>query len=271
MIVQRHKVDLLGIYIFIFLLFLYVPIALLVIFSFNKGIYLVLPMQGLTLDWYRQLANNGPMLAALLNSLRLSTTVSLISTILGLLAAKGLTREHLPGRLAIEGAVMLPLLVPAIIVGLSLLIFARRFLDVPLSLWTVGAAHVLVTTPFAMLLLSSRLEGFDRSLEEASLDLGETMLSTFWRVILPLALPGVVASLLLCFTISFDEIVLAFYLSGNEATLPVFIFSQLRFPSALPMVLALASCLLLGSCLLVVGAELVRRIGQPENKERGLP
>ncbi len=267
----RQRFGALGIFISLFLLFLYLPIALLILFSFNDGIYLALPIQGFTLDWYSQLADNGPMLAALLNSLKLAAIVSVVSTTLGLLAAKGLTREKLPGRRMIEGAMMLPLLVPAIVVGLALLIFARHFLDLRLSLWTVGAGHVLITTPFAMLVLNSRLEGFDRSLEEASLDLGETAFSTFWRVTVPLALPGVVASLLLCFTISFDEIVLAFYLSGNQATLPVFIFSQLRFPNALPMVLALASCILTVSCLLVIGAELVRRIGAPADNERGLP
>ncbi len=109
--------------------------------------------------------------------------------------------------------------------------------------------------------MMSRLEGFDRSLEEASLDLGQNRWGTFRRVTLPLALPGIVASFLLSFTVSLDEFVLAFFLAGNETTLPIYIFSQLRFPSRLPDVLALGSCILLGSCVLVLSAEWLRRRG----------
>jgi spermidine/putrescine transport system permease protein len=114
--------------------------------------------------------------------------------------------------------------------------------------------------------LVSRLEGFDKNLEEASFDLGESGWSTFWRVTFPLALPGIVASLLLCFTISFDEFVLAFFLSGNETTLPIFIFSQLRFPNRLPGVLALGSCILVFSFLIVTLSEWLRRRGVQPTK-----
>jgi spermidine/putrescine transport system permease protein len=115
--------------------------------------------------------------------------------------------------------------------------------------------------PFSMLVMISRLEGFDKGLEEAAQDLGETPWMTFWRVTFPIALPGIVASLLLCFTISFDEFLLAFFLSGDEPTLPVYIWSQLRFPTKLPNVLALGSCILLLSVVIVVLAEWFRRIG----------
>jgi len=114
----------------------------------------------------------------------------------------------------------------------------------------------------------SRLEGFDNGLEEAAQDLGETPWMTFWRVTFPIALPGIVASLLLCFTISFDEFLLAFFLSGDKPTLPVFIWSQLRFPTKLPNVLALGSCILLLSIVIVVLAEWFRRIGvSPTDQE----
>ena len=115
--------------------------------------------------------------------------------------------------------------------------------------------------PFSMLVMISRLEGFDKSMEEAAQDLGETPWMTFWRVTFPLVLPGIVASLLLTFTISFDEFVLAFFLSGIDGTLPVFIWSMLRFPPKLPMVLALGACILVASFVLVTFSEWFRRRG----------
>jgi spermidine/putrescine transport system permease protein len=131
----------------------------------------------------------------------------------------------------------------------------------PLSLTAVTAGHVMLCTPFATAVLISRLEGFDRALEEASRDLGEGAWGTFRRVTLPLAAPGIVASLLLCFTISFDEFVLAFFLSGTDQTLPVFLYSQLRFPQRLPQTLALGTLILAASTVVVVEAEWLRRRG----------
>jgi spermidine/putrescine transport system permease protein len=112
-----------------------------------------------------------------------------------------------------------------------------------------------------MLVMISRLEGFDKNLEEASLDLGEGAWMTFWRVTFPLAIPGIIASLLLSFTISFDEFILAFFLAGTDVTLPVYIWSQLRFPAKLPSVLALGACILVASFVVVSFAEWFRRRG----------
>jgi spermidine/putrescine transport system permease protein len=151
--------------------------------------------------------------------------------------------------------------VPVIILAIALLIILRQFLDLPLSLWSVGAGHVLLCVPFAMLVLMARLEGFDKALEEASADLGESRWMTFWRVTFPLALPGIVSSLLMCFTISFDEFVMAFFLSSTDQTLPVYLYSQLRFPQRLPGTLALGSSILVLSALVVVFSEILRRRG----------
>jgi spermidine/putrescine transport system permease protein len=139
-------------------------------------------------------------------------------------------------------------------------------LGIDLSLFTIGVGHVLLCLPFSMLVLVARLEGFDRSLEEASLDLGESGWTTFWRVTFPLALPGIVSSLLLSFTVSLDEFVIAFFLGGDDATLPLFIWSQLRFPNKLPGVLALGSCILAFSFIMVIVADMVRRRGLPSKK-----
>ena len=129
---------------------------------------------------------------------------------------------------------MVPLVIPYIILGVSLLSLARQVLNIDLSLWTISASHVLVCVPLAMLVLMARMEGFDKSLEEASLDLGEGALAHLLARHLPLAMPGIVSSFLLCFSTSFDEFVLAFFLSGTDPTLPIFIYSTLRFPARFP-------------------------------------
>lgn len=171
---RLFRFDALFLYAVLYLLFLYAPVLLLPLFSFNDSIYIAFPLKGFTFEWYRQMAENGPLIQALQNSLKLAVTVSIICTALGLLAAKGLTRPYLPGKRLITGLLLLPLVVPVLILGIGLLVIARQIFEIPLSLLTVGAGHVLLCLPFATLVLMSRLEGFDRSLEEASLDLGES-------------------------------------------------------------------------------------------------
>ncbi len=248
-------------YAIFFVVLLYGPVVLLPLFSFNDSIYIAFPLKSFTVRWYQEMIDNPFLMAALRNSFKVGVAVAIVSTALGLVAARVATRYHMPARGAVIGLVMLPLVVPSLILGIALLIILRMVFDVQLSLWTIGIGHVLICLPFSMLVLMSRLEGFDRSLEEASADLGENGWMTFWRVTFPLALPGVVASLLLSFTVSLDEFIFAFFLSGNEATLPLFIWSQLRFPAKLPGVLALGSCILGFSVALVLIANTIRRRG----------
>jgi spermidine/putrescine transport system permease protein len=218
------------------------------------------------------MASDQAMLAALLNTLKVGIAASLISTVLGLLAAKALIRGALPGRSAFIGLASLPLFIPDIVLGIALLILMTT-IGIPLSLTSVIAGHVLICLPFALAVLLSRFEGFDASLEEASRDLGENGWMTFWRVTFPLVLPGIVASLLLTFIVSFDEFLVAFFLCGTEATLPVYIWGVLRFPYKLPGVLALGTAILMGSAALIVLAEWVRRLsvyGAPRHRVAGL-
>ncbi len=248
-----------------YLLFLYVPVLFLPVFSFNDSIFIAFPLKGFTTKWYEQAFADGDMLNALIASLQVGAIVAIISTILGLFGAKAVTRYRMPGQGAVTGLIMLPLFIPEIILGISLLILINGF-DIPLSLFTVGIGHVMLCTPFAMAVLTSRLDGFDRSLEEASMDLGESPWMTFWRVTFPLVAPGIVSSLLLTFIVSFDEFLLSFFLAGAQPTLPVYIWSQLRFPNKLPGVLALGALILISSCVLVVVAEWVRQLGTSERK-----
>ena len=248
-----------------YLLFLYVPVLLLPLFSFNDSIFVSTPLKGFTTKWYEQAFADQDMLNALIASLQVGAVVAIISTILGLFGAKAVTRYRMPGQAAVTGMIMLPLFIPEIILGISLLILING-IEIELSLITVAIGHVMLCTPFAMAVLTSRLDGFDKSLEEASMDLGESPWMTFWRVTFPLVAPGIVSSLLLTFIVSFDEFLLSFFLAGQQPTLPVFIWSQLRFPNKLPGVLALGALILVVSCILVVIAEWVRQLGTSERK-----
>ncbi len=252
-----------------YLAFLYIPVLLLPLFSFNDNIYITFPLKGFTLKWYQAMVAAQPLIDSLVASVQVGLAVSVVSTVIGMLAAMGLTRYQFPGKGLITSTIMLPLVIPYIILGISLLSLARQVLDIDLSLWTIVAAHVLVCVPLSMLVLIARMEGFDKSLEEASLDLGEGAWRTFWRVTFPLAVPGIVSSFLLCFSTSFDEFVLAFFLSGNQPTLPIYMYSLLRFPAKVAGALALGSCILMGSIILIVFAEWYRRRGI-ESPQEGL-
>lgn len=260
---MTRRFDALTWYAVLFVAFLYGPVLLMPLFSVNDANFATFPLSGFTLRHYGAMAANASMMQALGNSLRVAVGVAVVSTALALPAALALARYRLPGKGPILGFIMLPLVVPSIVLGVALLVVIIQILGLRLSLWTVAAGHLMLCIPFAIVVLMSRLEGFDPSLEEASRDLGAPGLSTFLRVTLPLAAPGVISSLLLCFIISFDEFVISFFLTGTDTTLPVFLFSQLRFPNRLPGTLALGSLILLGSAVLVILAEAMRRRGLP--------
>lgn len=242
-----------------YLLFLYAPVLLVPLFSFNDSVFVAFPLSGFTGKWYAAMAADEEMRIALFNSLKVGIAASLASTLLGLTIAHVLTRG-IPGRRLIIGFSNLPLFIPDIVLGISLLILMTR-LAIPLSLATVILGHLALCLPFAAGVLASRFEGFDLSLEEASRDLGENAWMTFFRVTLPLVLPGIVASLILSFVVSFDDFLIAFFLCGTDTTLPVYIWGELRFPYKLPNVLALGSAILLASTLLIICAEWLRRRG----------
>lgn len=248
----------LQIYAALFLIVRYEPVLFLPLFSFNDSIYVKFPLTGLTFQWYVELMEHEPVWAALMNSLKVGVTTSLISTGLGIFAAKAITRYGLPAKGPIVGYIMLPLVVPGIIFGVAPLVLISR-MGIPLSLYTVTIGHVIVCLPFAIATMFPRFEGFDSSVEEASADLGENAWWTFWRVTFPMVFPGILASFLLTFTVSFDEFLMAFFLSGTDPTLPMYIWSQLRFPKEFPSILALASIILVVSFFLVFLGQWINR------------
>jgi ABC-type sugar transport system permease subunit len=172
---KRDRFGGLGVYTIIYLVFIYGPVLVLPIFSFNDSIYIGFPLKGFTLQWYEDMINNPRMLEALMNSLKVGGTVAVLSTILGTLAAKAVTGYRMPGRGPVVGFIMLPLVIPEIIMGLALLVMVNTG-GIDLSLLTIGIGHMLLCVPFSMVVMISRLEGFDKKLEEAALDLGENPL-----------------------------------------------------------------------------------------------
>lgn len=254
---MKHSLGLRS-YAILYLAFLYLPVLFLPLFSFNGGTIVAFPIKGWTLEWYRQLSRQDTLLQALFNSLMVGAVAAFAATAMGLFAARAYVRYRFRGSRVSEGLVMLPLVVPGIIVASSMLVL---FISMGLkpSLTAVILGHTFLALPFSVAIMKSAFDDFDVSLEEAAFDLGSGVWETFRRVTLPIVAPGIVSSLLVTFTVSFDEFVLAFFLSGNQPTLPVYIWSQIRFPAKLPNTLALGSLLLLASVLMLVVAEYFRR------------
>jgi len=250
----------LRLYALAYLLFLYAPIALLPVFAFNDGTIIAFPLKGFTLEWFRQLFENETLGHALKNSLIIALSTAILATTLGIFAARAGTRYVFPGKAGVLGLIMLPLVLPEIIVAVSLLVVLLA-IGVPLSIFTVILGHVLAATPYAIAVLNAAFSSLDRSLEEAAYDLGETKWSTFRLITLPLVVPGLISSALMSFTISLDEFIIAFFLAGEQPTLPTYIYSQLRFPKQIPMIMALGTCLVVASIVLLTIAEYYRRRG----------
>ncbi len=250
------------IYFALAVLFLYLPIGLLILFSFNDSAALTFPLKGFTLKWYAELMQAKELLTALRHSLILGAVSSVVATALGTMAAIGVARFDFPGRDAFLAVASLPLVIPYVVLGVALLILFSQW-GVPLSLWTVGAGHIVINIPYVMLIVAARLAGFDNNLEEAAMDLGATYWVTLMRVTLPISAPALVSAFLSSFTTSFDEFALAFFLTGTQNTLPVYLYSQLRFPSRLPLVVTLAAIIMVASVVIVLFSEWLRRVGQP--------
>lgn len=255
---RKALTNWLPLYAGLYLVFLYLPVLLLPIFSINASPIPVFPLTGFTWKWYAGLASNQSMLDSARNSLFVGVSAAVLATILGICAARAVTRYRFAGQKPMSALIMAPLVLPEIIIAISLLLVMLA-LGLQLSLVTVVLGHVLICLPYSMTVLISGFEGFDRAYEEASADLGESAFGTLRRVTLPMMTPAIISSLLVAFTISLDEFMVAFFLSGTETTLPIYIWSQLRFPAKLPGVLALGTLMLIGSLILLTAAEILRR------------
>jgi spermidine/putrescine transport system permease protein len=241
------------------LVLLYLPIAILFIFSLQTNTTLSFPLGSLTLDWYAKLGQSDALLRSARNSVVVALASSLAATILGTMIALIVVRHRFRSRNLLIALAALPLIVPFIVLAVALLILFRA-LSIELSLATVGIAHTIVALPYVLLIVGARLIGFERNLEDAAMDLGAGELAAIRLVVLPLIAPSIVAAWLTAFTVSFDEFALALFLAGpGDPTFPVYMLGQLRFSRTLPLIISLAVLLLIGTLVLISIAEVVRR------------
>ena len=245
-------------YYFSLIALLYLPIALLFLFSVNSSASLSFPIKQLTWDWYQKLFAADAILRSARNSLIVAIGSSFAATILGTMVSILMLRYKFRGKNILVALAVFPLIVPYVVLGVALLILFS-VLHIERSLWTVGIAHTVVALPYTLLIIASRLAGFDSSVEEAAMDLGADYPTTLRRVVLPLIFPAMVSAWLTAFTVSFDEFALALFLAGTQPTFPVYLFSQLRFANRLPIMIALAVLMMIGTLTLVFIAERFRQ------------
>ena len=207
--------------------FLYLPIVVLIAYSFNGASVGGFPPRDWTLRWYAMLFDDDALLASVANSLMVATFATTVALLLGLPAALALDRVSFPGKWAFRRLVLLPLILPGIITGLSLLMLFSTA-HIHLSLWTIMLGHGTALISVAATEIFAGLQKFDRAQEEASLDLGASQWQTFCRITLPNLRLSVISAALLIFTLSMDEIAVSFFLIGRDNTLPLEIWSRLR-------------------------------------------
>ncbi|TML40527.1 MAG: ABC transporter permease [Actinobacteria bacterium] len=255
---SKNGARLLRLFFVVVVGFLYAPIVILLIFSFNKSAVPTFPLSGFTLHWYRAFLANSEIRGALETSAIIAALSSAGAVVLGVLASIALTRHRFRIKPAVSALLLSPLVIPYVVFGISLLLLFHT-LGVPRSLLTVVIGHIVISLPYTILVLVPRLDQIDVSLEEAAFDLGASRLRTFRSITLPLILPAVVSAFLIAFTTSFDEYAVASFVVGTRVTFPIYLYSALRFPSQLPQVIAVAVVVLVLSLAVVVAAEVGRR------------
>jgi len=232
--------------------FLYSPLAVTALFSFNESEIQGLPIRDLTFHWYSELWGNGPLKEAMLYSFKLSCVTVLVGAVFGTWFAILVDRYVKRGTLLLQSALAIPVMLPGVVLGISLLIVFKAVGLSP-GFFTIMVGHATFVTPIIMFIVLTRLRTMDPSLEQASLDLGAGQLRTFWHVTLPYMRVALFAGCLLGFTVSFDEIIVTFFLSGVDVTLPVYVWNQLRFGFT-PEVNAIFTVISVLSVLLIVVA-----------------
>lgn len=239
------------------LAFLYAPVLVLIAFSFNAS-RLSAAWQGFTLEWYRLLAEDEGLRLALVNSLIVGAVSTVLATALGVCGALGLERQGFRGRSWAEGALLLPLVIPEVMMGVSLMLFFL-LVKLPLGLLTVTIGHATFNLPVVLAVVRARLRKLDPSLEEAARDLGATPWQAFRRVTLPLLMPAVFGAALLAFAISLDDFIVTFFTAGpGSTTLPLYVYSMVK-TGVTPVINALSALLVLVSMALIVASLSLQR------------
>ena len=230
--------------------FLYLPLVVLVVYSFSEPAVMTFPPQGLSLRWYQQLASNTELLRSVGNSLVVAAGVVPLTLLIGVPAAYALVRIPFRGSGLIEQGFALPLMIPGLVTGLSIVLLLRGA-GLGLSRWAVVLGHTIAFLPIVIGQVVARLRRLDRAIEEASLDLGAGQAETFFRIILPNVRGAIMGSALLVFTLSFDEVAITFLLTGTQNTLPMHIWAMLR-QGVTPEICAIATLTVLASSVLIV-------------------
>ncbi|NJO44487.1 MAG: ABC transporter permease [Oscillatoriales cyanobacterium RM2_1_1] len=259
----KFKLSWQGIFVGLMFLYMYLPILVLAFYSFNQSAYSA-GWEGFTLKWYSRLFQDTRILSALFNSLFVALVAVLISAVIGTLMAAGLARFRFPGKGLYQGVAYLPLIIPDIAIAVSTLVFLAA-IAIPLSRWTIIAAHVVFCLSYVALVVSTRLADLNPHLEEAALDLGATPVEAFIQVLLPQLMPGIISGCLLAFVLSMDDFLIASFTAGSGATtLPMEIFSRIR-TGVKPDINALSVILILASGLVAFAGEFLR--SREENKQ----
>jgi len=248
-----------------FLVFLYLPTILLIIFSFNASTVISFPLSGFTTDFYEAAWQDPEIKGSLIASLKVAAGTAVVATLIGLLVSYALARKSLRFKSGLSALVLVPLVVPTVVLGVSLLVLFRPsdpVIPIPLGLWAVLIGHIVIALPFCVLLLLPRIASIDKRLEEAAHDLGASGLTTFRRVVLPLIVPALLASVIVAFVVSIDEVVIASFLVQDQATYPVYLYSGLRLSGRTSLLMPVATVMIVASTILILTAELIRRYGE---------
>lgn len=248
------------IYIILVFVFLYLPILMIVFYSFNEARTGSMWM-GFTLDWYRKLFNDTDTITAFKNSLTIALLSTSISAVVGTIGAVGMYKYVFKGKSAVEMLLNITIIIPEIILGIALLVYFTQF-QVQLGIGTLVLSHVTFSIPFVLIVVKARFSGFDPCIEDAAMDLGAGRFKVFLTIILPNILPGVFSGAMIAFVLSFDDVIINFFVSGPESTtLPIKIFSMLRFGLS-PEINALCAIMLLITFVILITGQSIKLIGR---------
>ncbi|GIM28005.1 hypothetical protein CPJCM30710_06710 [Clostridium polyendosporum] len=245
-----------SLYTILIYIVLYMPMIILVVFSFNNSKVNAV-WQGFTFKWYLGLMKDSAVLKAMANSIMIAVISTLISTMIGTLAAVGMYKYKFKGKTVLDGMIYVPVIIPELVMGIALLMLFSQ-VKLPLGMLTLILAHITFSISYVVIVVKARLEGFDKALEEAAMDLGASPFQTFIKVTLPIIMPGIIAGALLAFTLSLDDVIISFFVSGPGATtLPLKIFSMVRL-GVTPEINALSTVMLIFTLTVAVISELIR-------------
>lgn len=254
---KKKKFRLSNLYLALVMLIIYLPLAIVVIFSFNDS-KLTVSWEGFTLKWYQTLIQDDALIKALGNSLILGFLSCAIAAVIGTLGAIGMVRVNFKSKGMIEYLSTVPIMVPEIILGMAFMAFFT-LLKLPFGMLTLVIAHVSFCIPYVFMMVKARLVGIDKSLEEAARDLGASPARIFWDITLPLIMPAVVSGCVLAFAMSFDDVVISIFINGATlSTLPIKVYTSLK-TGVTPEINALCTLILIAVVLVMLVGTLFRR------------